>query len=130
MNKLKIHHVCIQTSCYKKSLDFYTDILGFNIVSETKGFHDRDYNTWLELDGFRIELQTSKSGDSLNSWSKFNEGIVHLCFETDDVRAELSRIQNLGYNSFKIKNSEILYCVEGGYLFKVKAPEGTEIEIR
>lgn len=130
MNNLKIHHVCIQTSCYKDSINFYTKILGFQIISETKGFHGRDYNTWLELNGFKIELQTAKSGDSLNKWSKFNEGIVHLCFETADVRAELSRIQSLGYNSFKIKNSKVLYEVEGGYLFKVKAPEGTEIEIR
>ena len=32
--------------------------------------------------------------------------------------------------SFKVKNGEIIYNVEGGKLFKVKAPEGTEVEIR
>ncbi|MBW9152261.1 MBL fold metallo-hydrolase [Clostridium estertheticum] len=31
---------------------------------------------------------------------------------------------------FKIKNGDEIYKIEGGYLFKIKAPEGTEIEIR
>jgi len=39
-------------------------------------------------------------------------------------------MKKLGYNNFKIKNGEKIYKVEDGYLFKVKAPEGTEIEIR
>lgn len=125
-----MHHVCIQTERYTESLDFYTNVLGFNIVKETKDFHGRAYNTWLELNNFMIELQTAKSGDSLNPWSSLNEGIVHMCFFVEDVKKELERIKSLGYNSFKIKNGEILYKVEDGYLFKIKAPEGTEIEIR
>ena len=40
------------------------------------------------------------------------------------------RIKNLGYTDFKVKNGEIIYSVEGEKLFKIKAPEGTEIEIR
>ena len=35
-----------------------------------------------------------------------------------------------GYSNFKIKNGEEIYKVEDGFLFKVKAPEGTEIEFR
>ena len=33
-----MHHVCIQTSNYRESLKFYTEILGFEIVKETKNF--------------------------------------------------------------------------------------------
>lgn len=47
-----------------------------------------------------------------------------------DIDEELRRIQSLGYNNFKIKNGKVMYDVEGGKLFKIKAPEGTEIEIR
>lgn len=125
-----LHHICIQTSKYKESLEFYTKILGFEIVSETANFHGRDFNTWLKLDNFMIELQTAKKGDKLNSWSSLNEGIVHMCFLVDSVQEEFHRIKNLGYNNFKIKNGEEIYKVEDGYLFKIKAPEGTEIEIR
>lgn len=126
----KIHHVCIQTKNYKESLDFYTNILGFKILKETKNFHNREFNTWLELNNFMIELQTAKIGEDLVKWSKSNEGIVHLCFMVDDIDLELAKIKKLGYTNFKIKNNEIMYNVNGEKLFKIKAPEGTEIEIR
>lgn len=125
-----MHHVCIQTSNYQESLKFYTEILGFEIVKETKNFHDRDYNTWLRLGTFMIELQTSKKGDSFIEWNKLNQGIVHMCFWVDDVKEEFDRIKNLGYNNFKIKNGKAIYEVERNYLLKIKAPEGTEIEMR
>ena len=125
-----IHHVCIQSEKYKESLDFYTRILGFEILSETPNFHTRAFNTWLKLGDFMIELQTAKSGDTLNPWSNINEGIVHMCFLVDNIEEEYNRIKSLGYNNFKIKNGKVIYDVEGGKLLKIKAPEGTEIEIR
>lgn len=125
-----IHHVCIQTEKYEESLNFYKDILGFELVNETKNFHTRNFNTWLKLGEFMIELQTAKNGDTLNKWSSLNEGIVHMCFLVDNVEGEYNRIRDLGYDSFKVKNGEVIYNVEGGSLFKIKSPEGTEIEIR
>ena len=125
-----MHHVCIQTEKYEESLEFYTKILGFELVNETPNFHERDFNTWLKLGTFMIELQTNKNGDKLKSWNSLNEGIVHMCFLVDNVQEEYDRIKKLGYTNFKIKNGETIYKVEDGYLFKIKAPEGTEIEIR
>lgn len=125
-----VHHVCIQTDKYKESLDFYTRILGFEIVSETENFHNREYNTWLKSGNFMIELQTPKSDDKFNKWSSLNEGPVHIGFLVENVEQEYKRIKILGYNNFKIKNGKVVYKVEGEYLFKIKAPEGTEIEIR
>lgn len=125
-----IHHVCIQTKTYMESLEFYTKILGFEIISETPNFHTRAFNTWLKLGDFMIELQTSKKGNSLNEWSNLNEGIVHMCFLVDNIEEEYERVKLLGYNNFKVKNNKVIYDVEGGKLMKIKAPEGTEIEIR
>ncbi|MDZ5038577.1 VOC family protein, partial [Clostridium perfringens] len=39
-----IHHICIQTEKYEESLDFYTRILGFEMINETPNFHGRDFN--------------------------------------------------------------------------------------
>lgn len=125
-----MHHVCVQTDNYEESLGFYTEILGFELVTETANFHKRDFNTWLRLGTFMIELQTGKKGDKLNNWSSLNEGIVHMCFLVDNVHEEFHRIKKLGYTNFKIKDGEEIYKVQDGYLFKIKAPEGTEIEIR
>lgn len=125
-----LHHICIQTEKYKESLDFYEKVLGFELVSETPFFHQRDYNTWLKLGSFMLELQTAKSGEKLKKYSSSNEGPVHICFMVHNVQNEFDRIKKLGYTDFKIKNGQIIYKVEDGYLFKIKAPEGTEIEMR
>mgnify|MGYP003309775676 CR=1 FL=1 len=45
-------------------------------------------------------------------------------------KEEFNRIKSLGYENFKLKNGQVVYEVEGEKLFKIKAPEGTEIEIR
>lgn len=125
-----MHHICIQTEKYKESLDFYTRILGFEMVSETVNFHGRDFNTWLKLGDFMIELQTPKEGDKFNKWSSLNAGPVHMAFMVDNVKEEYERIRSLGYNDFKFKNGQVVYEVLGESLFKIKAPEGTEIEMR
>jgi glyoxylase I family protein len=125
-----IHHICIQTEKYEESLDFYTRILGFEMINETPNFHGRDFNTWVKLDNFMIELQTPKEGDKFNKWSSLNAGPVHMAFMVDDVEQEYERIKSLGYNDFKLKNGQVVYKVLGERLLKIKAPEGTEIEIR
>lgn len=125
-----IHHICIQTERYKESLDFYLNVLGFSLVVETPNFHGRDYNTWLKLDSFMIELQTPKKGDSFKEWSSLNEGIVHMCLLCDNLDEEYKAIKAFKNVKFKVKNGEEIYKVENGRLFKIKAPEGTEIEIR
>lgn len=124
------HHICIQTENYNESLNFYTNIIGFQIHKETKNFHGRDYNTWLKLNDFYIELQTPKKGETLNKWDSKNAGPVHICILVEDVKQEYLNVKNKGYTSFKKKNGEELYLVEDSYLFKIKAPEGTEVEIR
>ncbi|ALP88755.1 MULTISPECIES: VOC family protein [Clostridium] len=130
MSKKIIHHVCIQTNDYKNSLYFYNQILDFEIVQETKNFHNRDYNTWLKCGDFMIELQTPKNNIPLNNYSTLNEGIVHMCFFVDNIHSEYEKIKSCGYTKFKLKNDKEIYKVENGFLFKVIAPEGTEIEFR
>ncbi len=103
------HHICIQTENYKQSLEFYTKILGFEIIKETPNFHTRDFNTWLQLGSFMIELQTAKKGDKLNKWTSLNEGPVHLCFLVEDVHKEYEAIKKQGYINLKIKNGEEIY---------------------
>ena len=125
-----VHHICIQTNEYEKSVKFYTEILGFEIIKETKSFHNRYFNTWLQLDSFMIELQTGKIGEKLDEYNHRSEGIVHFCIYADNIQDEYQRLKKLGFSNFLSKNGEDIYRVENGYLFKITAPEGTIIEIR
>lgn len=128
MNELKFHHVCIQTNDYETSKDFYMNILNFQLVDETKNFHGREYNSWLKLNDFYIELQTGKG--ELIRFDSNTESLAHFCLYTDDLSLVLKSILDKGYNNFKRKNNDIIYKVLNGSLFKIVAPEGTIIEIR
>jgi len=125
-----MHHICIQTDVYEASKDFYTNILGFEVLSETPNFHERDYNTWLIQGNTRIELQTYKKSQEPIAFNKDVNGIVHFCLYVKDLDADYERLKTLGFNNFKKKNGLDIYEVEGGKLLKIIAPEGTIIEIR
>lgn len=124
------HHICIQSNVYEKSLEFYTKIMEFNIVKESENFHNRAYNTWLELNNFFIELQTNKKDEALIKFNKNNSGLVHFCIYVEDINIEYERIKKLGFKNFKEKDGKDIYKVEDGFLCKLIAPEGTIIEIR
>ena len=125
---MKIHHICIQTNCYEKSKKFYIEILGFKLVEETINFHGRAYNTWLDLNGFMIELQTGK--EQLVKYNKDAEGIVHFALYEENIEKFLSNIKDIDNIEFKRKNGNIIYQVENSKLVKLIAPEGTIVEIR
>lgn len=127
---MKLHHLCIQTNDYPKSLDFYTNILGFELIHETMNFHGRQYNSWLKLDDFMIELQTGKMDEDLIPCHKSSQGIAHLCFLIENVETEYQRLTRLNFHEFLPKNGEVIYQVCGSKLLKLTAPEGTIIEMR
>lgn len=125
---MKIHHICIQTNTYEESKKFYMDILGFKLVKETPNFHGRDYNTWLDLNGFMIELQTGKN--TLVQYNKESEGIVHFALYEDNIDNFVAKIKDDKEIKFKKKDGKIIYQVENSKLVKLIAPEGTIVEIR
>lgn len=129
MLKRYIHHLCIQTNTYKESLEFYTKALGFEVVEETPKFHGRAFNTWLKLGDFYIELQTGKCGEMLVEANSNSEGLVHFCLWVENLPLEVERLKELK-SHFILKDGEIIYHVENGSLCKVKAPEGTIVELR
>lgn len=126
-----VHHVCIQTNCYEESRDFYTKMLGFDLIKESANFHGRDWNTWLRSeDGFLIELQTPKGSGQFAPMEKEAAGLAHLCFVVPDVAEEAARLMALGYDGFRRKQGAAVYEVLGSKLCKLTAPEGTIIELR
>jgi len=124
-----VHHLCIQTNTYLETLKFYTEGLGFKLVQETPNFHGRNFNTWLQLGDFYIELQTGKHDELLSNGNTNSQGLVHFCLWVEDLQTEVSRLRELGAE-FLMKNNEFIYHVENGSLCKIKAPEGTIVELR
>ena len=127
---MQLHHLCIQTDCYEDSLAFYRDALGMRVEKETENFHGRAFNTWLSGNGLYLELQTPKGGAAFAPCDAEAAGIQHMCFYTDDLDGFYERVRNLPRVRFREKNGAAIYCVEGGRLCKLVAPEGTIIEYR
>ena len=125
---MKIHHICIQTNCYEESKKFYMEVLGFKLIKETMNFHRRDYNTWLDLNGFMIELQTGK--ETLEKYNKDAEGIVHFALYEENIERFVFNVKDMKNIKFKKKEGNIIYQVENSKLVKLIAPEGTIVEIK
>lgn len=126
--KIAFHHICVETNCYEKSINFYTRIFDFSIIEEKKDFHGRDFNTWLKNDEIIIELQTPKRSDANELVVKGNNGLKHICFKVDDLKEAVNEIENKGYNNFL--PGKRIYEVMATKLSKLAAPEGTIIELR
>ncbi|WP_057768354.1 VOC family protein [Cytobacillus praedii] len=123
------HHLCIQTNTYLESLRFYTECLGFKLVQESPNFHGREFNTWIQLENFYIELQTGKNKEILPEANTNSQGLSHYCLWVHDLKSEVVRLQELNIE-FILKNNQYIYHVENGSLCKIKAPEGTIVELR
>lgn len=128
--KAIMHHVCILSRDYEESVRFYTDVLGGRIIKENKDFHGREYNSWIQLWDFKIELQTPKKEEMFAERGMVKPGVVHFAVLVEDAQQAYQEITAKGYGNFARKNGEAIYEVMGEKLFKVIAPEGTIIEFR
>jgi len=81
----KIHHIAIICSDYKVSKHFYTEILGFEIITEAYRKERASYKLDLSLNGnYSIELFSFPEPPNRISHPEAT-GLRHLAFEVDSV---------------------------------------------
>jgi glyoxylase I family protein len=92
----KIHHIAIICSDYEISKRFYTEILGFKIISEVYRKERDSYKLDLSLnDIYCIELFSFPNPPKRVSQPEAC-GLRHLAFEVDNI--EMSRNFLISYN--------------------------------
>ncbi|RXK86930.1 SMU1112c/YaeR family gloxylase I-like metalloprotein [Filimonas effusa] len=93
--KLKgIHHIAIIAADYQASKQFYTELLGFEIVQEVYREARDSYKLDLALDGlYQIELFSFPDFRPRASWPEA-AGLRHLAFAVDDVEAWISYLRS------------------------------------
>jgi len=80
-----IHHIAIICSDYERSKSFYTQILGFELVTEIYRYERRSYKADLSVNGkYQIELFSFPDPPKRVSRPEAT-GLRHLAFEVDDV---------------------------------------------
>lgn len=85
MNLKKVHHIAVICSDYGRSLDFYTRVLGLEIIAEHYRAERKSYKTDLALNGeYVIELFSFPDPPQRLTRPEAT-GLRHLAFEVADL---------------------------------------------
>jgi lactoylglutathione lyase len=79
-----LHHTGIKSADLKKSIDFYTRILGLEVLEEVQVLQRTFY--FVGNDKTRIEIEEANPGDEMMLVDK-GFGLYHLAFAVDDLEA-------------------------------------------
>lgn len=124
MNIKKIHHVAIIASDYQKSKQFYTEILGLEIIRE---------NYRAERDSYKLDLKLGESEIELFSFPDPSKrpsqpeaaGLRHLCFYVDDFDEAIEWLNKRGIETEPVRIDEY---TNGKFTF-FKDPGGLPLEL-
>ncbi|MEO7991955.1 MAG: VOC family protein [Chryseolinea sp.] len=99
MSRLKlkrVHHIAIICSNYEVSKNFYTEVLGFEIIKETYRSERRSYKLDLKVgDIYQIELFSFPDPPTRPSHPEAT-GLRHLAFEVNDIEIALDLLVKKG----------------------------------
>ncbi len=124
MNIKKIHHVAIIASDYQKSKQFYTEILGLEIIRE---------NYRAERDSYKLDLKLGESEIELFSFPDPSKrpsqpeaaGLRHLCFYVDNFDEAIEWLNKRGIETEPVRIDEY---TNGKFTF-FKDPDGLPLEL-
>lgn len=94
----KIHHVGIVVRNLEEAYAFYRDTLGLPVHKEATVEDQGVKAALLTIGNSEIELlePINENGGVAKFLEKRGEGLHHICFETDDVDAELEATKQKG----------------------------------
>ena len=107
MNLLGLHHVAVICSDYSVSKQFYTEVLGLNILSEVYRAERDSYKLDLEIPGgTQIELFSFPASPNRLT-SPEARGLRHLAFLVSDLDHQVSDLVAKGVSVEEIRTDEI-----------------------
>lgn len=120
----KIHHTAIICSNYEISKRFYTEILGFKIISEVLRKERDSYKLDLSLnDTYCIELFSFPNPPQRVSQPEAC-GLRHLAFEVNDIEQTRNYLLSKNIDTETIRIDEFT----GKNFFFITDPDGLPIE--
>lgn len=98
-----LHHIAIIASDYQRSIDFYTQILGLELISEVYREERQSWKADLALKGeYLIELFSFPNPPPRNSYPEAT-GLRHLAFSVDDLQASIDHLKDFGIDCEPIR---------------------------
>ncbi len=121
----KIHHIAIICSDYKKSKEFYVNILGLKVVREIYREERGSYKLDLEVSkDCEIELFSFPNPPKRPSYPEAC-GLRHLAFEVDNIEEVAEELSNKGIYVEEIRVNEFT----GKKLTFFSDPDGLPLEL-
>ena len=103
---MKIHHIAIICSDYKISKNFYTEILGLNIIREVYREERKSYKLDLAIgDDYVIELFSFPNPPKRPSRPE-SCGLRHLAFAVENVEEKRAELLQKGIDCEEIRIDE------------------------
>ena len=103
---MKIHHIAIICSDYQISKNFYTEILGLNIIREVYREERKSYKLDLAIgDDYVIELFSFPNPPKRTSRPE-SCGLRHLAFAVENVEEKRAELLQKGLNCEEIRIDE------------------------
>ena len=102
----RIHHIAIICSNYELSKDFYTRILGLEVLNEAYRAERKSYKLDIAVNGvYQIELFSFENPPPRPSGPEAR-GLRHLAFEVDDIEVVIARLNAEGVTTENIRVDE------------------------
>jgi glyoxylase I family protein len=102
-----IHHIAILAGDYEKSKKFYTEILGFTILSETYRAERKSYKLDLAINGiYQIELFSFPEYKERASFPEA-KGLRHLAFAVENIEEAVDELRSKKVDVQEIRKDEL-----------------------
>jgi glyoxylase I family protein len=102
-----IHHVAIICSDYERSKRFYTEVLGFSMISEIYRKERNSYKLDLRVgECSQIELFSFPNAPQRVSYPEAC-GLRHLAFEVDNIAEMVGYLKSVGVEVEEIRVDEV-----------------------
>jgi lactoylglutathione lyase len=120
-------HVSVRASDMDRSISFYRDLMGMELVKRRPIPKNRAEIAFLKDPGvdFSLELTHYDDQDRFEQADYMNRTFDHLAFHVDDLRALIEKVKEAGHNV----TDEPFELSPGHWLAFIEDPDGTLVEL-
>ncbi len=95
----RLDHIAIAVPDMEAAIARFVDDLGIELAGREDVPSESTSTAFLPIDGTKIELIHPIAGEGPVAayLEKSGGGLHHLCFETDDIEADMARLKEKGY---------------------------------
>jgi len=119
-------HTRIRVSDLEKSIQFYCDTCGFEVLKRTDKSPSGNQLAHLQIPGSPHKLELTYSPDYE---VKFPEDLVHTCIKVDDIVAYCEKLEKMEWNMDLWPENWREKFADGKKMAFITDPDGYEIEI-